>query len=374
MKEYEGEVFGDKHGYTLGFTGSRFKFEESSGSKENIYSLRAGVHNVKDFGNKLDLITKAHVGLNYHDTERKFLGGLKNDADFMSYYVGLENRFRKTLYETYENEFGMYAGLDLEYGRFDDIKEDGDLRLKVKANDYLKSEAKVGFNGTGRKYLGKDWTLKLTGDVGYSYDFGENYKENEAKLRDSSKGYYSLMSEVEKRGAVGGKIGVGFERLNHLGVTLEGEVQHDIARDEDYWNVGLRFNYKFNNEDIVTTLNNVFNLLGNNFDFDKSDIRERDRKILEKGSDIMNKHNLKGTLTIEGHTDSRGTEAYNQVLSEKRAKATENELRKNIQKPENINYSTKGYGELRPIKSNDTDEGRAANRRSEVKFKRGNNK
>lgn len=247
MKEFDGMEFGNKYGYTFGFAGSRFKFEDNENSEEKVYSLRAGAHNVKNLGKGLELLTKGEAGFNYHETERKFLKGLKNDADFTSYHFGIENIFRKNLYKNYENEFGMYLGLDLEYGRFSDIKEDGDLRLKVKGNDYFSSKASIGFNGTGRKYLGNDWTMKATGDIGYSYDFGKNYEENEAKLRDSSKGYYSLMNELETKGKVAGKIGVGFERLNYLGVTLEGQVSKDFKRDEDFWSVGVRFNYKFNN-------------------------------------------------------------------------------------------------------------------------------
>lgn len=370
MKEFEGLEYGNKYGYTFGFTGSKFEFEDAAGSEEKVYSLRAGAHNVKDFGNGLDLLSKVEAGYNYHDTERKMAipDVYENDADFNSYHVSLENKFRKTLYEDYENEFGTYLGLDLEYGRFDDIKEDGVARLKVKGNDYFISKLETGFVGTGRKYLGNDWTMKLTGDVGYSYDFGKNYGENKAKLRDASEGYYSLMSEVESRGAVSGKIGVGFEKLNHLGVTLEGEVAKDFRRDEEYWKVGLRFNYKFNKEDAVTTIRNTFNLLGNHFAFDKDEVSSRDKKIISEGSRLIDKHNVKGTIIIEGHTDSFGTEKYNQNLSEKRAANVETEFRKNIQKAENIQYDTKGYGESRPIESNDTPEGRAANRRTDVKF------
>lgn len=370
MKEFEGLEYGNKYGYTFGFTGSKFEFEDAAGSEEKVYSLRAGAHNVKDFGNGLDLLSKVEAGYNYHDTERKMAipDVYENDADFNSYHVSLENKFRKTLYEDYENEFGTYLGLDLEYGRFDDIKEDGVARLKVKGNDYFISKLETGFAGTGRKYLGNDWTMKLTGDVGYSYDFGKNYGENKAKLRDASEGYYSLMSEVESRGAVSGKIGVGFEKLNHLGVTLEGEVAKDFRRDEEYWKVGLRFNYKFNKEDAVTTIRNTFNLLGNHFAFDKDEVSSRDKKIISEGSRLIDKHNVKGTIIIEGHTDSFGTEKYNQNLSEKRAANVETEFRKNIQKAENIQYDTKGYGESRPIESNDTPEGRAANRRTDVKF------
>lgn len=245
MKEYEGTEFGNKHGYTLGFTGSKFKFKDRGSSEEKVYSLRVGTHNVKDFNNGLNLLTRVEAGYNYHDTERKVAGFYENDAQFNSYHISLENRFRQSLYKDLENDFGVYLGLDLEYGKFEDIKESGELALKVKHNDYFNNIIGAGFNGTGRKYIGNDWSLKLTGDVGYFYNLGENYSANESKIKNRDNAYINLMSEVESKGRAVAKAGVGLERLNYMGVTLEGEMARDYKRDEDYWRVSLRFNYKY---------------------------------------------------------------------------------------------------------------------------------
>ena len=89
--------------------------------------------------------------------------------------------------------------------------------------------------------------------------------------------------------------------------------------------------------------------------------------MIKNASEIMNVKKLKGTLSIEGHTDWTGDEEYNQILSEKRAKAVEEVFKENVTN-ENINYETKGYGETRPVADNKTKEGRAANRRVEMKL------
>ncbi len=73
------------------------------------------------------------------------------------------------------------------------------------------------------------------------------------------------------------------------------------------------------------------------------------------------------TLRVElsGHTDNQGTEEYNQRLSEARAEAVFAWLVK-----EGIAESrlvAKGYGELQPVATNETPEGRAENRRTELK-------
>jgi OmpA-OmpF porin, OOP family len=69
-------------------------------------------------------------------------------------------------------------------------------------------------------------------------------------------------------------------------------------------------------------------------------------------------------VEVAGHTDSIGTEEYNQGLSERRAESVRAYLEsKGISA---TRLTARGYGELQPIASNDTEEGRAQNRRSEM--------
>ncbi len=69
-------------------------------------------------------------------------------------------------------------------------------------------------------------------------------------------------------------------------------------------------------------------------------------------------------VVIEGHTDSQGSDATNQQLSEQRARAVEEYMRANM--GSSLVVSSQGYGESQPIASNDTIEGRAKNRRIDV--------
>ena len=68
------------------------------------------------------------------------------------------------------------------------------------------------------------------------------------------------------------------------------------------------------------------------------------------------------TLELEGHTDSRGPDEYNQTLSEDRAAAVKAKIVEDYGIAAN-RITTSGYGETRPIADNNTDEGRARNRR-----------
>jgi OmpA-OmpF porin, OOP family len=107
-----------------------------------------------------------------------------------------------------------------------------------------------------------------------------------------------------------------------------------------------------------------------NFDFDKSDITKADVAELKKAIDFLWKY-PGAKVKVEGHTDSKGTEEYNQKLSERRAEAVRQYLIKEGAVGKTM-ISATGYGELRPIAPNkkkdgkDNPEGRAENRRVEI--------
>ncbi len=99
------------------------------------------------------------------------------------------------------------------------------------------------------------------------------------------------------------------------------------------------------------------------FAYNKAKIKKASFWILSQVAQVLN-DNPEINLSIEGHTDSRGSDNYNQRLSTKRAKAVMTHLvRKG--KISRSRLASKGFGESKPIDTNLTDEGRAANRRVE---------
>lgn len=103
---------------------------------------------------------------------------------------------------------------------------------------------------------------------------------------------------------------------------------------------------------------------GVNFDTDKYDIKPQYYKILDEAVSILKK-NPSIKLMIQGHTDSRASEGYNQTLSENRAKAVMEYLVNKGISPARL--TTVGYGLSKPIAPNTTPEGMAKNRRAELK-------
>lgn len=97
------------------------------------------------------------------------------------------------------------------------------------------------------------------------------------------------------------------------------------------------------------------------FEFDKATVRAIYGDELEAIANAMKAHE-DIDLVLEGHTDSKGSDEYNQSLSERRVIAVEAKLA-DIYGIDPERISTVGYGEARPIADNDTKEGRARNRR-----------
>lgn len=101
------------------------------------------------------------------------------------------------------------------------------------------------------------------------------------------------------------------------------------------------------------------------FEFDKAAIRSSEQVKLDELAQVFSEY-PENIVVIEGHTDSEGSDAYNQRLSELRASRVAEYLRaKDI---DISSLTAVGYGETRPVATNETAEGREKNRRVEIKI------
>lgn len=105
------------------------------------------------------------------------------------------------------------------------------------------------------------------------------------------------------------------------------------------------------------------------FDFDSAQLRAAHGPEIDEVAAFM-KQFPNSVAALEGHTDARGTDAYNQALSERRANAVL-EYMVNTGGIARERLSAKGLGESAPIDTNDTDEGRQHNRRVSAKISNG---
>lgn len=99
------------------------------------------------------------------------------------------------------------------------------------------------------------------------------------------------------------------------------------------------------------------------FDVDKAELKPISKENITKLANVLKKYEDTNIL-IEGHTDATGSDEYNLELSRKRAQTVANYLASLGISP--TRFTIMGYGESQPLMTNDTPEGRAANRRVEI--------
>ena len=105
-------------------------------------------------------------------------------------------------------------------------------------------------------------------------------------------------------------------------------------------------------------LKNIF------FDVNKYDLKPASQIELDAVIKLLRENPLV-SVQIDGYTDNAGKPADNLLLSENRAKSVVNYLTSKGIDPKRLSY--KGYGEAQPVSPNSTEEGRAKNRRTELK-------
>ena len=112
--------------------------------------------------------------------------------------------------------------------------------------------------------------------------------------------------------------------------------------------------------------NLVLNMPSNvTFAHDSATVQPQFQATLDQVAQILAQYN-ETYVDVYGHTDSTGSDAYNQQLSERRADAVAGYLE--TRGVQSARIGTRGFGETQPIAPNDTEEGRAANRRVEIRI------
>jgi outer membrane protein OmpA-like peptidoglycan-associated protein len=112
------------------------------------------------------------------------------------------------------------------------------------------------------------------------------------------------------------------------------------------------------------------------FEFDKAVILPKAEETLRQAAAVIGEKAANSTVRIEGHTDAKGDDNYNQKLSERRAKAVKDWF-VNKGGLKKVKFKTQGLGEQQPVAPNakpdgaDDPEGRQKNRRVEIIVKKG---
>jgi outer membrane protein OmpA-like peptidoglycan-associated protein len=135
------------------------------------------------------------------------------------------------------------------------------------------------------------------------------------------------------------------------------EVEQAQARAADLEKQLAELQAKKTERGMVITLGDVL------FDFNRAELRSGAQQNLYRLATFL-RENPEREVLIEGHTDSVGSESYNLDLSQRRAEAVRGFLAQNG--VELARTAVRGFGEARPVSTNETDAGRQQNRRVEV--------
>jgi outer membrane protein OmpA-like peptidoglycan-associated protein len=166
---------------------------------------------------------------------------------------------------------------------------------------------------------------------------------------DESNGEYLVSLPINKEYALHASFD-GYLFFSENFVLTKGTAQEPYRKDVPMNKIEI---------DKPVVLKNVF------FDTDKYDLKEKSKVELDKLVRFLNK-NTTVKIELGGHTDNVGSIKSNQTLSENRAKAVYNYL---VEKEiDAARLTTKGYGDTKPIADNETEKGRAENRRTEFKI------
>ena len=219
LGENETVNLGNSSGFYVALANEKYKFGDIGGSKERGVVGKFGIYNSKafDYNNSLNWTWDLGVLAGYHRMDRKYLVIDKIYQAKSTYYnYGLEfnNRLSKEFRLSETIKFKPYIGLDLAYGRFTNIKEkDGQVRLEVRANDYMSVKPNIGFET--RYTIPTDSTAHYFVALGakYEQELGKTSNvQNKARVAYTDAGHYNLRKDKREAGNLNGELSVGIEK------------------------------------------------------------------------------------------------------------------------------------------------------------------
>ena len=150
-----------------------------------------------------------------------------------------------------------------------------------------------------------------------------------------------------------------------VGAALGAGAGAGIGHYQDKQEAALRQQLQGTGVDVVRHGDNIMLDMpsGITFAFNSSDVNSSFYPVLDKVASTLNEYN-QTVVNVEGHTDSIGSVSTNQALSERRANSVANYLQSRGVASQRLR--TSGAGKSRPVDTNDTEAGRANNRRVEI--------
>ena len=244
VHENEDIKLGKGIGWYSGIVHNKLKFKDLGNSKEEQLQAKVGMFKSVPFddNNSLNWTISGDVFVGHNKMNRKYLVvdeifGAK--SRYYNYGVGIKNEIGKEFRLSESISLRPYGSLALEYGRVSKIREkSGEMKLEVKANDYISVKPEVGAELGFKHYFGTK-SIRVGLGAAYENELGRVASvKNKARVADTNADWYNLRGEKEDRkGNVKFDLNLGVDN-QIIGVT--GNVGYDTKGENVRGGVGLR--------------------------------------------------------------------------------------------------------------------------------------
>ena len=229
VHENEAVKLGNSSGWYAGAVTNRFKFKDIGKSKENQTMLKAGIFKtmspMTDHNGSLRWTVAGDVFVGKNEMKRKFLvvdEVFNAKSDYTSYGAAFKTDLGYDIRMSERTHLRPYGSLKLEYGRFNDIREDeGEIRLEVEGNDYFSVKPEVGLEFKYVQPLAVKTQLSVGLSAAYENELGKvGDVNNSAKVRFTDAEKFGIRGEKEDRRGNGKfDLNIGIDNTR-FGVTL----------------------------------------------------------------------------------------------------------------------------------------------------------
>ena len=250
VHEDEKIKMGNSSGWYAGVVTNRFKFKDIGHSKENQTILKAGVFKTmspkKDYNGALQWTIGGDVFVGINDMKRRYLvvdEVFQAKSDYHSYGAALKTDLGYDIRMSERTHFRPYGALKMEYGKFNNIKEDrGEMRLEVKGNDYFSVKPEVGMEFRYVQPLAVRTNLTVGLTAAYENELGKvGDVDNKARVRYTTADWFGIRGEKEDRKGNGKfDLNIGVDNIR-FGVTINGG--YDTKGKNTRGGVGFRVIY-----------------------------------------------------------------------------------------------------------------------------------
>ena len=228
VHENETVKLGNSSGWYAGAVNNRFRFKDIGKSRENQTMVKAGIFKtmspVTDYNGSLQWTVAGDVFISRNEMKRKFWivdEIFDAKSDYSSYGAAFKTNLGYDVRLSERTHLRPYGALKMEYGRFNDIKEDnGQIRLEVEGNDYFSVKPEVGIEFKYVQPLAVKTQLSVGLSAAYENELGKVNNTNKARVRFTSADWYDLRSEKEdRRGSGKFDLNIGVDNTR-FGVTF----------------------------------------------------------------------------------------------------------------------------------------------------------